>query len=257
MGRCSWSDPTVLQAGAGAVDKTSAKLFAYTKDARLMPAPLAIFAGPSLPPEDRVERPGVVYLPPASRGDVESAAEQYGAVLLIDGVFHHDLAPSPKEVYAACRRVATLGASSMGALRAAECWPYGMRPLGVIARWYMREVIDGDDEVAVLVHPEKQRAITVPSVNVRYVAWLSRKRGLLSPHDADAWIEAARNIYYMDRQWSSVLDLLPIESRFGVAEIAGRQGDLKRLDARLALRTTLRLLDAGHLRAPFERVAAA
>ena len=137
---------------------------------------LAIFAGPSLPPDDRPEIDGVDYLPPASRGDVERAAREYDAVLLIDGVFHHDLAPSPKECYAALAQARMFGAASMGALRAAECAPYGFTPLGAIAGWYARDVIDGDDEVAVLTHPEKHEALSVPLVNVRYVARLAHRR---------------------------------------------------------------------------------
>ena len=201
---------------------------------------VAIFAGPSLPPEDRTQVPGFVYRPPASRGDVEAAAERYDAIVLIDGVFHHDLAPSPKECLAACRRVPMIGAASMGALRAAECWPYGLRPIGAIARWYIREIIDGDDEVAVLVHPETQRAITVPSVNVRYVAWLARRRGLLDVKEAGAFVTGARDVYYMDRSWESALEFAPADRRGAIRAIAQDEGDLKRWDARFAMRASAR-----------------
>ncbi len=217
---------------------------------------VAIFAGPSLPPEDRADIPGFVYLPPASRGDVEAAAERYDAIVLIDGVFHHDLAPSPKECLAACRRVPMIGAASMGALRAAECWPYGLRPVGAIARWYIREAIDGDDEVAVLVHPESHRALTVPSVNVRYVAWLARRRGLLDAAEANAFITAARDVYYMDRSWASALEFAPAARRERIRTIADREGDLKRWDARLALRASVKLTEAGGLMHPFPEMPA-
>src|SRR5690348_7978990 len=114
---------------------------------------LCVFAGPSLPVQDRVGVDGVAYVPPASRGDLLHASESHDMILLIDGVFHHDLAPSPKETFETCRRTRLYGAASMGALRAAECAPYGAVPLGAIATWYAREIIDGDDEVAVLVDP--------------------------------------------------------------------------------------------------------
>ncbi|MDE2570931.1 MAG: TfuA-related McrA-glycine thioamidation protein [bacterium] len=176
------------------------------------------------------------YLLPASRGDVAAAAEAYDAIVLIDGVFHHDLAPSPKECLAACRRVPMIGAASMGALRAAECWPYGLRPVGAIARWYIHEVIDGDDEVAVLVHPESHRALTVPSVNVRYVAWLARRRGLLTAAESDAFITGARSVYYMERSWDTALEHAPSAARHLLGAIAHNEGDLKRWDARATLR---------------------
>jgi TfuA protein len=203
---------------------------------------LAVFCGPSLPPEDRHGADGVTFLPPAARGDVERAAREFDAILLIDGVFHYDLAPSPKECYRAAQRVRAFGASSMGALRAAECAPYGFLPLGAIARWYAYEIIDGDDEVAVLVHPETHAALTVPSVNVRYVARLAQRRGLLTHAEAKRLIDESRAIFYMDRALEDVVALVPERARDKVRAIAEREGDLKRWDARFALRSVVRRL---------------
>jgi len=206
---------------------------------------LAVFAGPSLPPQDRPALEDVSYLRPAARGDVERAAREYDAVLLIDGVFHHDLAPSPKECYAALRHARMFGASSMGALRAAECAPYGFTPLGVIAGWYAHDVIDGDDEVAVLTHPDSLEALTVPLVNVRYVSRLAHRRGVLNARERDALITRAREIFYMDRTWEDVIELAPTSAREAIADLAARFGDLKRMDARFALRTVLRERERG------------
>jgi TfuA protein len=199
-------------------------------------APLGVFCGPSLPPEDRISASGVFFLPPAARGDVTRAAERYDSLLLIDGVFHHDLAPSPRECYRAAQRARCFGASSLGALRAAECRPFGFVPLGIVARWYLRAVIDGDDEVAVLVDPCTQRALTVPSVNVRYVARLAVRRGILSPREAGSLVDRARDIFYMERTWDDVVELAPPSARSAIRSIAERDGDLKRHDARFALR---------------------
>ena len=201
---------------------------------------LAVFAGPSLQPPDRPASEDVVYLPPATRGDVERAAREHDIVLLIDGAFHHDLAPSPKECYAALRHARMFGASSMGALRAAECAPYGFTPLGAIAGWYVHGAIDGDDEVAVLTHPHTYEALTVPLVNVRYVARLAHRRGLLTGKERDALIARAREIFYMDRSWEDVVELAPRGAREAIADLAARYGDLKRMDARFALGTVLR-----------------
>jgi YcaO-like protein with predicted kinase domain len=201
---------------------------------------LAIFAGPSLPSDDRPRIDGVVYLPPASRGDVERAACDYDAVLLIDGLFHHDLAPSPKECYAALAHARMFGAASMGALRAAECAPYGFTPLGAIAGWYAHDSIDGDDEVAVVTHPQTNAALSVPLVNVRYVARLAHRRGLIDAQGVDAFIDAARAIFYMDRTWDDVIEGAPAHVRAVIGDLAHRYGDLKRWDARFALRTVLR-----------------
>jgi len=203
------------------------------------PAFLGVFCGPSLPLEDRICAAGVCYLPPAARGDIARSAGQYDALLLIDGVFHHDLAPSPKECYDAAQRTRCFGAASMGALRAAECRSYGFTPLGIIARWYVCEVIDGDDEVAVLVDPRTQRALSVPSVNVRYVARLAVRRGVLSKREACTLVESARDVFYAERTWDHVVDLAPAHARAALDSIAAAHGDLKRHDARFALRRFL------------------
>ncbi len=185
--------------------------------------------------------PGVTYAPPAARGDVARAAETFGAVLLLDGVFHHELAPTPKEVLAAARRVRLYGAASMGALRAVECRPYGAVALGAIARWYESGAIDGDDEVAVAMHPQTHAPLSVPSVNVRYVAWLALRRGILDGTAARDWIHEARTtIYYAERSWPGAVACAPAAAQSALLDIARREGDLKRWDARFALRRVLR-----------------
>lgn len=203
---------------------------------------LAVFCGPSLPSTDRTV-PGVVYLPPAARGDVERAAAEFTDVLLIDGVFHYDLAPSPKEVFRAASRCRLSGAASMGALRAAECARYGMAAVGTIALWYLHGRIDGDDEVAVLVDPRTQAALTVPLVNVRHTMRLAVRRGILTRSEAERTIAQARSIYYMERTWDDVLEAVRGAARDSLAAIArSNSADLKRLDARFAVRRALRLL---------------
>ncbi len=191
--------------------------------------------------------PGVTYAPPAARGDVARAAETFGAVLLLDGVFHHELAPTPKEVLAAARRVRLYGAASMGALRAVECRPYGAVALGAIARWYESGTIDGDDEVAVAMHPQTHAPLSVPSVNVRYVAWLAVRRGILERAAARDWIHAARTtIYYAERSWPGAVACAPAAARPALLEIARREGDLKRWDALFALRRVCHLREHRH-----------
>lgn len=202
----------------------------------------AVFAGPSLVPADRLAVDGVFYLPPAARGDVERAAREFDAVLLIDGVFHHDLAPSPKECFEALAHARMFGASSMGALRAAECAPYGFTPLGAVARWYVAERIDGDDEVAVLTHPQTHAALSVPLVNVRYLARAAVRAGILTNDAAQDFVRRSRRVFYMDRTWADVLDLAPEGARESLAALASRS-DLKALDARFALRSLLRTLE--------------
>src|SRR5688572_13098200 len=118
----------------------------HTKPAQDRPW-LVVFLGPSLPLDiARRTLPHADYRPPVKRGDLEDIAP--GTVVgIIDGVFGETLAISPGEIREAINRgVIVYGASSMGALRAAEI----PRVMGVgrIYEMFSMGTIDRDDEVA-------------------------------------------------------------------------------------------------------------
>jgi hypothetical protein len=83
----------------------------------------------------------------------------------------------------------------------------------------------------------------VPSVNVRYVARIARRRGLLSGEEAARWIDDARKkIFYSERTWAAAVEFAPAAVRAELLQIGEREGDLKRIDARFAIRRAVRLL---------------
>ena len=116
--------------------------------------PDVVFLGPSLPEsEARRIHPEVVVLGPARMGDVASAVLRLRphAIGLVDGVFRSASAVFHKELlYALDAGAWVLGASSMGALRAAECEPFGVIGVGAIFRDVVSGVVEDDDEVALL-----------------------------------------------------------------------------------------------------------
>src|ERR1051325_6235037 len=121
-----------------------------------------VYLGPSLP---RAEAEGILrarYRPPVRRGDLE-AVEGAPLVVVIDGEFGQNLSVSPKEILRLLDGgTRVLGASSMGALRAAELFPYGMEGHGWIFENYKSGRITGDDEVALAYSPIDQSPLTVP-----------------------------------------------------------------------------------------------
>ena len=94
-----------------------------------------LFAGPSVYGLD-LDLSGIVLRHPAKQGDVIAAVRDGAtAIGLVDGYFGGAAAVWHKEIlYALSLGVRVLGASSMGALRAAECAAYGMEPIGEVAR---------------------------------------------------------------------------------------------------------------------------
>jgi hypothetical protein len=132
-----------------------------------------IFLGPSLPLAAAKAICGdAVFLPPAAQADVVSAIANFspGAIGLIDGVFSQDLSVWHKEIlFALSEGITVMGASSMGALRAAETERFGMIGVGQIFRMYANGAIVDDDEVALVHGPAGLDFIklTEPMVNVR------------------------------------------------------------------------------------------
>src|SRR4051794_13144181 len=109
-----------------------------------------LFAGPSIHGV-APDLSGIALRPPAKQGDVAQAVlDGATSIGLVDGYFDAVAAPWHKEIlFALAHGVGMLGASSMGALRAAECASFGMRPVGSIAHAYLSGDLDDDAAVAI------------------------------------------------------------------------------------------------------------
>jgi hypothetical protein len=167
-----------------------------------------VFAGPSLGRAD-AGLPGLTYLPPAAEGDIYRAArEGPRAIALIDGYFEAQPAVWHKEIlWAMSQGIHVFGAASMGALRAAELWSFGMVGAGVIYRAYRRGVLIDDAEVAVLHGPAElgYPSVTEALVNVRANLSRAHAGGVLSRATRRLVLRSAASIYYKDRTWERIL----------------------------------------------------
>jgi hypothetical protein len=104
-----------------------------------------IFVGPSLYALEIEHHTCEMWCPPAAHGDLIRAVLEFSPkqIVLIDGVFHQSLAVWHKEiVFALLEGIVCIGAASMGALRAAELWRYGMIGVGEIFEMYR----DGEED---------------------------------------------------------------------------------------------------------------
>ncbi len=133
-----------------------------------LPQPL-IYLGPSLPLEQAQNILEAQFRGPIARGDLIQALEAgYRIFGIVDGVFHQNLTVGIEEIRYALEAGATIyGASSMGALRAAETYPLGMIGIGQIYQWYRDETVDSDDEVALCFEAGSKISLSEPSVNLR------------------------------------------------------------------------------------------
>lgn len=205
-----------------------------------------VFVGPSLP-EREVRRlhPEAVIQPPVRQGDIVSVlrAHRPSAIGVIDGVFLSVLSVWHKELLLALDEgVALYGAASMGALRAAECTPFGMVGLGRIYNRFADGTLTRDDEVAV-AHATAEfghRTLSEPLVNLRFNLEDAAAAGVIPAELAAALIEEAAAVYFPDRSWPRLLasPLLTGHQRSDLeAHLREHTIDHKAADARLLLRT--------------------
>ncbi len=203
---------------------------------------IIVFLGPSLEREAAEAILPATYRSPAKRGDLLRAAEDGAEVIgLIDGVFHQESAVAHREILAAIRNgVTVVGASSMGALRAAEMDTLGMTGIGEIYRMYKSGELVSDDEVALVFDPETGLSLSEPLINIRFTLRKAEQQGILSQQDHAALLAAAQSVFYPQRTYGRITvaagDRLPpgVAERF-LAFVKLHAVDRKREDAVLAL----------------------
>lgn len=196
------------------------------------------FAGPSLTAADRAARPQVDWRGPAEAGDMLRLRAREGSVVcLLDGYFDHRPSVRHKELLLLLSRgIAVLGASSIGALRAAEMDSLGMVGVGAIYRAYASGRLCGDDEVALVHAPQGWgwKALSLPLVDCRANLHRALRGGILTSQEAREALQAAKAIHYPDRNWPSLLGTtnLPAARQTTIIEwIEARGVSQKRLDA--------------------------
>lgn len=204
-----------------------------------------VYVGPSLP-HDEVRRrlPGAEIHPPVRHGDLLRLSTRPGdTVLLIDGIFLHSAAVRHKEILALLAAGVTVaGSSSMGALRAAELAPYGMRGVGRVFELYRLGVIDADDEVAITHTAEEDglRPLSEPLVNIRLDLGRARDAGVLDADQHDLLLAATKAQPFRERclprlhQLAAMLLEPAAAARFG-GWLRTHHVDTKAQDARLLL----------------------
>lgn len=170
-----------------------------------------LFAGPSLYGAE-YQADDVIVRGPAQMGDVERAvADGATAIGIVDGHYQQVGAVWHKEILLALSHGVTVcGAASMGALRAAECAPFGMLPVGSIARRYCSGELCDDADVALTNGPAELGfpPLTEPMVDVEATAAHLVALHLVSPAGAAAIVAGARRIFFADRTVDTIFERL-------------------------------------------------
>ncbi|RUM23160.1 antibiotic resistance protein [Rhizobium vallis] len=198
-----------------------------------------IFAGPSLPDAASLAGEGIDVRAPATQGDVLAAVEEGANVIgLIDGGFEYAAPVWHKEIlHALSLGVAVLGAASMGALRAAECHPFGMIGIGRIFEDYRTGRLVDDAAVALTHAPSAlgSKPLTIPLVNVSATLDAMESKGLLAHGQREEIDDAAGAIFFKKRTWRAIVErcagMAESDRQRLLAALLANSIDQKRIDA--------------------------
>ncbi|MFH1640079.1 MAG: TfuA-like protein [Chloroflexota bacterium] len=136
-------------------------------------------------------------------------------VVIIDGLFYASTPVWQRELLSALDEgITVIGSTSMGALRAAELYPYGMIGYGKVFTWYRDDIIEGDDEVALfhLDADDGYRGISEPLVNIRYNLHLACEKGLINMNESADIIASLKLKYFGDRCYEALFKSPPFRS---------------------------------------------
>ncbi len=212
-----------------------------------------VFLGPSLerPAADSI-LPAAEYRPPARRGDILAAVRDGAEIIcLIDGVFHQESAVGHREILSALKSgVRVIGASSMGALRAAEMDTLGMEGIGEIYRMYKSGELISDDEVALVFDPVSGYALSEPLINIRCTLKKAEEAEVISAKEHAALLNTARSLFYPSRTYPTIVSATgsTVNDRTRehfLAWVENNICDQKREDAVAALEFTRKIAHEG------------
>ena len=168
-----------------------------------------VFTGPTIPAAEVTLRLECTCLPPAAQGDIYRAAlYRPQAIVIIDGYFSRVPAIWHKEIlWAMSQGIHVFGASSMGALRAAELHPFGMIGAGRIFAAFKANELEDDDEVAVLHAPAEMgfEPLSEAMVNIRATLAKARAAGIIGEGLEALLADRAKGLYYGLRSYERIL----------------------------------------------------
>lgn len=199
-----------------------------------------VYLGPSAPPDViRSLIHDAVLRPPIRRGDLyRDRLLRFSTFLIVDGVFAQQDAIPPREVVDVIRDGATvLGAASMGALRATDCAPLGMKGIGHVHRLFRTGALNSEDEVAVIFDPDRPfPALSGSLVNMRVALRRAVRARRMSRTEADAVLRSAAALHFSRRGWSAAFRDAGLSNRWQDLRPFLKSIDIKRADTELAVR---------------------
>ena len=177
---------------------------------------VTVFVGPSLPPQHRARFPGEWFdiRPPAARGELAALTEAKSPapaiVALIDGLMVGAYGPSIDETRILVESGhVVFGASSLGALRAAELCSHGMLGVGWVYKQFVSGALHRDSDLLAALYGDRSGIpLTVPQINIIYGLRELVRGGELSLRHAELLEEKLRRLTYLERSSNAIRDVV-------------------------------------------------
>ena len=163
------------------------------------------FIGPTISEQEaHALWPDIVFHPPIQCGDLFFLLpEKPAGIIIIDGFFEQTASIWHKEIlHTLSLNIPILGASSMGALRAAELHRFGMQGIGDVFQAYLSGKLTDDDEVAVSHYPGElnYQPNSDAMINIRRTLAVATQQGVITQDQHDALIHSAKHTFYPQRR---------------------------------------------------------
>ncbi|UUM26854.1 TfuA domain-containing protein [Acinetobacter colistiniresistens] len=156
--------------------------------------------------------PFIEIHPPVKRGDIDKLTQLIDEpvkLLIVDGVFHSQAAVGHVELRTAIEKGCELwGASSMGAIRAAEMNFLGMQGFGQVYNMFLLDHLD-DDEVTLIHEAEAPfTPLTEPLVHIR--EWMNSLylQGRIDIINSEEILHSVKSRWYGERTLNLVGQML-------------------------------------------------
>lgn len=173
---------------------------------------IIVFGGPSLSLIKIKEHNHFEYKPPIKRGDLLNIIDTHRGkpiVLITDGIFGDSLSITPNECIEYINNGGLLfGCSSIGALRAADCYSRGMVGVGDIFMGYHLGYYHSESDVAVLYDKISFQEITYSFAHIDYLLKILVRKNLITTIDVRKIVKLIRNIMWYERTQINILQII-------------------------------------------------
>jgi TfuA protein len=192
---------------------------------------IRVYGGLSLSEEQTLRiLPSAEFAGPIQRQDLErDLGLGFQCVVIVDGVFQQVLSVSPGEVLDALRfGIKVYGASSMGAMRAAELESLGMIGVGKVFEEIRKSRYFRDDYLGQAFSPDGLTTHSLPFIDIQLGCDQLVEDGEVTRRQKLEILQAYSELHFSQRNSAALSEKLKAQGDFAIASVAAKVPSLIR-----------------------------